>query len=194
VRVYHRQAGPAAVADALMAGLAILKHIMTFPTRLGAIAGGEHRYSSTSAGARSSSNMRGIDRSSADALEPADGEEKLQAMLQESLAVATRKGGGGRGGESNEAVRLARVVIDTTVQPKAVMFPPTPSCSTGATKRLVTWLRSWGEPAPIYRRVGKMARIKHQATPTPISSSAQTRVGASSRPIWRRHTRKSSGT
>ena len=44
------------------------------------------------------------------------GEEKLIALLQESLAVATR----------TEAMRpkdLARVIIDTTVQPKAVMFP-----------------------------------------------------------------------
>ena len=44
------------------------------------------------------------------------GEEKLQALLQESLAVATRT-------EAMKPSDLARVVIDTTVQPKAVMFP-----------------------------------------------------------------------
>jgi transposase, IS5 family len=44
------------------------------------------------------------------------GEAKLRALIQESLSVATR----------TEAVKpkdLARVVVDTTVQPKAVMFP-----------------------------------------------------------------------
>jgi transposase, IS5 family len=44
------------------------------------------------------------------------GEEKLQALLQESLAVATRT-------DAMKPSDLARVVIDTTVQPKAVMFP-----------------------------------------------------------------------
>jgi hypothetical protein len=41
------------------------------------------------------------------------GEEKLKALLQESLAVATRT-------EAMKPSDLARVVIDTTVQPKAV--------------------------------------------------------------------------
>jgi transposase, IS5 family len=39
------------------------------------------------------------------------GEEKLQALLQESLAVATRTA-------AMKPSDLARVVVDTTVQPK----------------------------------------------------------------------------
>jgi IS5 family transposase len=44
------------------------------------------------------------------------GERKLQALLRESLAVATRTA-------ALKPSDLARVVVDTTVQPKAVMFP-----------------------------------------------------------------------
>jgi transposase, IS5 family len=55
-----------------------------------------------------------FDRSSLTHWRQRMGEEKLQALLQESLAVATR----------TEAMKPdLRVVIDTTVQPKAVMFP-----------------------------------------------------------------------
>jgi IS5 family transposase len=43
------------------------------------------------------------------------GDAKLTALIQESLAVATRT-------EAMKPKDLARVV-DTTVQPKAVMFP-----------------------------------------------------------------------
>jgi len=44
------------------------------------------------------------------------GEEQLQALLQESLAVAISAGAMKPGG-------LSRVVVDTTVQPKNVTFP-----------------------------------------------------------------------
>src|SRR5947209_13600566 len=57
-----------------------------------------------------------FDRSSLTRWRQRMGEEKLQALLQESLAVATRT-------EAMKPSDLARVVIDTTVQPKAVMFP-----------------------------------------------------------------------
>jgi len=72
------------------------------------------------------------------------GEEKLQALLQESLAVATRT-------EAIKPSDLARLVIDTTVQPKAVMFP--------TRAKLLNRAR---EACQSYRRVGKLALIKHQ--------------------------------
>ena len=50
-----------------------------------------------------------------------EGEAKLTALIQESLSVATRT-------EAMKPKDLARVVVDTTVQPKAVMFArPMPS-------------------------------------------------------------------
>ena len=57
-----------------------------------------------------------FDRSSLTRWRQRMGEEKLKALLQESLAVATRT-------DAMKPSDLARVVIDTTVQPKAVMFP-----------------------------------------------------------------------
>jgi len=44
------------------------------------------------------------------------GEKKLQALLQESLATAVRT-------DALKPSDLSRVVVDTTVQPKNVMFP-----------------------------------------------------------------------
>ncbi len=58
------------------------------------------------------------------------GERKLQALLQESLAVATRTA-------AMKPSDLARVVVDTTVQPKAVMFPTDAKLFNRARERLV---------------------------------------------------------
>src|SRR6516162_6556240 len=44
------------------------------------------------------------------------GEEKLVALIQESLATATRTG-------AAKPSDFSRVIVDTTVQPKAVAFP-----------------------------------------------------------------------
>jgi hypothetical protein len=43
-------------------------------------------------------------------------EEKLKALLQESLLVATRT-------EAIKPADLNRIIVDTTMQPKNVMFP-----------------------------------------------------------------------
>jgi IS5 family transposase len=85
-----------------------------------------------------------FDRSSLTRWRQRMGEEKLQALLQESLAVATRT-------EAIKPSDLARLVIDTTVQPKAVMFP--------TRAKLLNRAR---EACQSYRRVGKLALIKHQ--------------------------------
>jgi IS5 family transposase len=44
------------------------------------------------------------------------GEEKLVALIQESLTVATRTG-------AARPADFSKVIVDTTVQPKAVAFP-----------------------------------------------------------------------
>ena len=110
---------------------------------------------STSA-ARSSSSTALCSTVLADALAPAHGGEKLLALLQESLAVATRT-------EAMKPSDLARVVIDTTVQPKAVMFPTDAKLINRARERLVRLAHRWGvDLRQSYRRVGKLALIKHQ--------------------------------
>ena len=58
---------------------------------------------------------------------------------------------------------LARVVVDTTVQPKAVMFPTHAKLSNRARERLVRLAAHVGvELRQSYARVGKLALIKHQ--------------------------------
>jgi len=84
------------------------------------------------------------------------GEEKLQALFQESLAVATRT-------EAMKRSDLARVVVDTTVQPKAVTFPTDAKLLNRARERLVRLAKKHGvELRQSYARVGKRALIKHQ--------------------------------
>lgn len=84
------------------------------------------------------------------------GEEKLVALLQESLAVATRT-------EAMKPADLARVIVDTTVQLKAVMFPTDAKLLNRARERLVRLAQDLGvELRQSYRRVGKFALIKHQ--------------------------------
>ena len=84
------------------------------------------------------------------------GEEKLQALLQESLAVATRT-------EAMKPSDLGRVIIDTTVQPKTVMFPTDAKLMNRAREIMVRLAKRHGlELRQSYARVGKLALIKHQ--------------------------------
>ena len=64
-------------------------------------------------------------------------EEKLQALLQESLAVATRT-------EAIKRSDLNRIIVDTTVQPKNMMFPTDARLLNG---RARSWCGSPKEPA-----------------------------------------------
>jgi transposase, IS5 family len=70
--------------------------------------------------------------------------------------VATRR-------EAMKPSELGRVVIDTTVQPKTVMFPTDAKLLNRARGRLVRLVHKLGvRPRQSYRRVGKLALIKHQ--------------------------------
>ena len=58
---------------------------------------------------------------------------------------------------------LARVVIDTTMQPKAVMFPTDAKLLNRAHERLVRLTKKLGVSLrQSYARVGTLALIKHQ--------------------------------
>jgi hypothetical protein len=58
-----------------------------------------------------------FDRSSLTRWRSRMGEERLQALLQESLSVAART-------KAIKPSELSRVIVDTTVQPKNVTFRP----------------------------------------------------------------------
>src|ERR1700739_2056902 len=84
------------------------------------------------------------------------GEAKLTSLLQESLSVATRT-------EAMKPKDLAGVVVDTTVQPKSLMFPTDAKLLNRARERLVRLAAQVGvELRQSYARVGKLALIKHQ--------------------------------
>lgn len=84
------------------------------------------------------------------------GAEKLAALLQESLSVATRTG-------AARPSDFAKLSVDTTVQPKNVMFPTDAKLLHRARERLVRIARANGVTLrQTYVRVGKYALIKHQ--------------------------------
>ncbi len=97
-----------------------------------------------------------LDRSSMTNWRNRMGEERLRALLQESLAVATR----------TDAVKpgdIARVIVDTAVQPKNITFPTDAKLLNRAREKLVKLAKKLGvELRQSYTRVGKFALIQHQ--------------------------------
>ncbi len=84
------------------------------------------------------------------------GEKKLQALLQESLSVATKT-------EAIKPSDLNRAIVDTTVPPKNVMFPTDARLLNRAREILVRLAKRQGLALrQSYARVGKFALIKHQ--------------------------------
>jgi IS5 family transposase len=139
-----------------MAGLAILKHCHDLSDEALCERWIENPYYQHFCGEEFFQHQLPLDRSSLTRWRQRMGEERLKALLQESLAVATRT-------QAMKPKDLARVVIDTTVQPKAVAFPTDAKLLNRARDRLVKLARQTGvELRQSYVRVGKLALIKHQ--------------------------------
>jgi IS5 family transposase len=84
------------------------------------------------------------------------GEAEFNALLQESLAVALKT-------RALKPADLDKVIVDTTVQEKAVAFPTDARLMTRARERLVRLAKRHGLTLrQSYVRVGKFALIKHQ--------------------------------
>jgi len=97
-----------------------------------------------------------FDRSSLTRWRQRMGEEKLLALLQESLSVATET-------KAIKPSDVNRVIVDTTVQPKNVMFPTDARLLNRAREILVRLAKRYGvKLRQSYARVGKFALIKHQ--------------------------------
>ncbi|MGH7184924.1 MAG: IS5 family transposase [Pseudomonadota bacterium] len=154
--VYADGPGMPPLPTRLMAGLAILKHTFDLSDEELCARWVENPYFQFFCGEEFFLHELPFDRSSLTRWRQRMGEERLQALLQESLAVATR----------TQAMRpkdLARVIVDTTVQPKAVMFPTDARLINRARERLVRQARHRGVTLrQSYVRVGKLALIKHQ--------------------------------
>jgi IS5 family transposase len=97
-----------------------------------------------------------LDRSSLSNWRKRMGEEKVKALLQESLSIATKTG-------AVKPSQLSEVIIDTTVQPKNVMFPTDARLLNRAREILVRLAKTCSvELRQSYARVGKFALIEHQ--------------------------------
>jgi len=154
--VYTDEPGRPPLPTRLMAGLSILKHSYNLSDEALCERWVENPYFQHFCGEEFFQHRLVFDRSSLTRWRQRMGEQKLQALLQESLAVATRT-------EALKPSDLARVVVDTTVQPKAVMFPTDAKLLNRARERLVRLANKLGvELRQSYRRVGKLALIKHQ--------------------------------
>jgi IS5 family transposase len=140
----------------LMAGITVLKYMHDLSDEAVCDRWVENPYFQFFCGEEFFQHRLVFDRSSLTRWRQRMGEEKLQALLQESLAVATRT-------EAMKPSDLARVVIDTTVQPKAVMFPTDAKLMNRARETMVRLAKRHGlELRQSYARVGKLALIKHQ--------------------------------
>jgi len=154
--VYTDGPGSPPLPTRLMAGLTILKHMHDLSDEVLCDRWIENPYFQFFCGEEFFQHRLVFDRSSLTRWLQRMGEEKLVALLQESLAVATR----------TEAMRpkdLYRVIIDTTVQPKAVMFPTDAKLINRAREIMVRLAKRHSVVLrQSYTRVGKIALIKHQ--------------------------------
>ena len=154
--VYEDKPGRPPLPTRLMAGLAILKHTYDLSDEVLCECWVENPYYQFFCGEEFFQHRLVFDRSSLTRWRQRMGEEKLQALLQESLAVATKT-------RAIKPSDLNRVIVDTTVQPKNVMFPTDARLLNRAREILVRLAKGAGiKLRQSYRRVGKFALIAHQ--------------------------------
>ena len=140
----------------LMAGLAILKHLHDLSDEVLRERWGETPSMQLFGGEEFFCHKLPFDRSSMTRWRQRRGEERLMAFLQESLSVATRTG-------AAKPADFRPVIIDTTVQEKAIPVPPDAKLMHRARERLVRWAKVKGVALrQSYARVGKLALIQPQ--------------------------------
>jgi hypothetical protein len=167
--VYADIPGRPPLPTRLMAGLAILKHMHNLSDEVLCERWVENPYYQLFCGEEFFRHKLSFDRSSLTRWRQRMGEEKLVALIQESLSVATRTG-------AAKPSDFSKVIVDTTVQEKAVAFPTDAKLMHRARECLVRLAKKHGIGLrQSYARVGKHALIAISATPTPSSSSGRTR-------------------
>lgn len=154
--VYEDRPGRPPLPTRLMAGLAILKHTYDLSDEVLCERWVENPYYQFFCGEEFFQHRLVFDRSSLTRWRQRMGEEKLQALLQESLAVATRT-------KAIKPSDLNRIIVDTTVQPKNVMFPTDARLLNRAREIVVRLAKRQGvKLRQSYERVGKLALVAHQ--------------------------------
>jgi transposase, IS5 family len=153
---YTNGPGQPPLPTRLMAGLIILKYTHNLSDEALCERWVENPYYQYFCGEEFFQHELVLDRSSLSNWRKRMGEEKVKALLQESLSVATKT-------EAVEPSQLSEVIVDTTVQPKNVMFPTDARLMNRAREILVRLAKKYGvELRQSYARVGKFALIKHQ--------------------------------
>jgi IS5 family transposase len=154
--VYSGGPGMPPLPTRLMAGLAILKHTFNLSDEALCERWVENPYFQYLCGEEFFRHALPFDRSSMTRWRNRMGEERIAVLLQESLSIAVKTG-------AMKPADTRQVIVDTTVQPKNVMFPTDAKLLHRARERLVRLARKAGIALrQSYARVGKLALIKHQ--------------------------------
>ena len=154
--VYMDGPGQPPLSKRLMAGLHILKYAENLSDDEVCARWLENPYYQYFCGEEFFCHHLPLDRSSMTRWRQRMGEERLQALLQESLAVAVKTG-------AAKPSDFTRAVIDTTVAEKDVAFPTDAKLIHKARQRLVEQAKRAGiDLRQSYVRVGKRALIAHQ--------------------------------
>jgi transposase, IS5 family len=154
--VYTDEPGRPPLPTRLMAGLAILKHMHDRSDEVLCERWIETPCWQLFCGEEFFQHTPPFDRSSLTRWRQRMGEERLIALIQESLAVATRTG-------AAKPADFQQVIVDTTVQEKAITFPTDAKLMHRARERLVRLAQKHGVMLrQSYVRVGKVALIQHQ--------------------------------
>ena len=151
--VYSDGPGHPPLPTRLMAGLAILKHTHNLSDEVLCERWVENPYYQYFCGEEFFQHRLLFDRSSLTRWRQRMGEEKLKALLEESLSVAHKAG-------ALSTKDLERVAVDTTVQPKAIAHPSDARLMHKAIEKLVALAKREGVILrQSYRRVAKRAAI-----------------------------------
>ena len=153
---YRDGPGQPPLPTRLMAGLTILKYTHDLSDEVLCERWVENPYYQFFCGEEFFQHELVLDRSSLTRWRQRMGEEKIKALLQESLSIAVKT-------EAVKPSELSEVIIDTTVEPKNVMFPTDARLLNRAREILVRLAKKHGVTLrQSYARVGKFALIKHQ--------------------------------
>src|SRR5438270_6488266 len=154
--VYTDGPGQPPLPTRLMAGLIILKYTHNLSDEVLCERWVENPYYQFFCGEEFFQHELVLDRSSLSNWRHRMGEEKLKALLQESLSIAVKT-------EAIKPAELSEVIVDTTVEPKSVMFPTDARLLNRAREILVRAPKNNGVALrQSYVRVGKFALIRHQ--------------------------------
>jgi IS5 family transposase len=154
--VYNDGPGQPPLPTRLMAGLAILKHTFNLSDENLCERWVENPYYQLFCGEEFFRHDLPFERTSITRWRQRMGEEKIVVLIQESLNVAVRTG-------AAKPQDFTRIIVDTTVQPKNVMFPTDAKLTHRALVKLVWLARKHGvKLRQTYVRVGKYELIAHQ--------------------------------